>query len=191
MHPRPLHVAARLRRIALAGALATGVCACATLLAACGGAAGGAQAAAASASSSTVATPSAVAGGGAPTPVPSPQVTGGPPPAGAVAVAGQYWRLLSEDRFGAARRLLSPTSPMQTGWPGTDAIVRAHLVRACGPVLVGSLKASETVEFPVEVYVVPRYPVGNWDGPGVYVQYMGLVRMSDGGWRVMETGTGE
>jgi hypothetical protein len=166
------------------------VCACAALLAACGGAAGGAQAAASSPSSSPVATPSATAGGGAPTPVPSPQVTGGPPPAGAVAVARQYWRLLSEDRFAAARTLLSPSSPMLTGWPGTDAIVRAHLVRARGPVLP-VLKPSETVAFPVEIYVAPKYPVGNWDGPGVYVQYMGFVRMSDATWRVMETGTGE
>jgi hypothetical protein len=57
-------------------------------------------------------------------------------------------------------------------------------------VLVKTLKLSETVEFPVEVYVVPKYPVGNWGDPGVYVQYMGFVRMSDGSWRVMETGTG-
>ena len=141
---------------------------------------------------STAARPSAAAtAGAAPTPVPSPQVTSGAPPAGAVAVARQYWRLLSEDRFAAARELLSPSSPMQAGWPGTDAIVRAHLVRARGPVLVKSLKPSETVEFPVEVYVVPKYPVGNWGDPGVYVQYMGFVRMSDGSWRVMETGTGE
>lgn len=53
-----------------------------------------------------------------------------------------------------------------------------------------TLKTDETVELPVEVYVEPRLPVGNWDAPGVYVQYMGFVRMSDGSWRVMETGTG-
>lgn len=53
-----------------------------------------------------------------------------------------------------------------------------------------ALKDDETVKFAVRVYVVPRFAVGNWDGPGVYVQYMGFVRMSDGSWRVYETGTG-
>ena len=160
-------------------------------LTACGGSSGGAQPVAASPSHSTVTSSPAATVGAAPTPVPSPQVTSGPPPAGAVAVARRYWRLLSDDRFAAAYALLSPTSPMQTGWPGADAIVKAHLVRARGPVLVKSLKPSETVEFPVEVYVVPKFPVGNWGDPGVYVQYMGFVRMSDGGWRLMESGTGE
>ncbi len=191
MHPRRPLPTARLARVVLAVALATAACAGAAQLAACGGAAGGAQTAAASASGTAASSSPAATAGGAPTPVPSPQVTSGPPPAGAVAVAGQYWRLLSENRFAAARALLSPSSPLQTGWPGADAIARAHLVRARGPVLVKSLKPSETVEFPVEVYVAPRYPVGNWGDPGVYVQYMGFVRMSDGSWRVMETGTGE
>jgi hypothetical protein len=174
--------------IGLVAVVATGLCA--AVLAACGGMAG-AQATAASSSGTAVASSPAVTAGVGPTPVPSPQVTSGPPPTGAVAVAEQYWRLLSEDRFKAARALLSSSSPMQTGWPGADAIVRGHLVRARGPVLTKSLKPSETVEFPVEVYVVPKYPVGNWSDPGVYVQYMGFVRMSDGSWRVMETGTGE
>ena len=191
MHPRRPLPTARLARVVLAVALATAVCAGAALLAACGGAAGGAQTAAASTSGTAASSSPVATAGGAPTPVPSPQVTSGPPPAGAVAVARQYWRLLSENRFSAARALLSPSSPMQTGWPGADVLVRAHQVRARGPVLVKSLKPSETVEFPVEVYVVPKYPVGNWGDPGVYVQYMGFVRMSDGSWRVMETGTGE
>jgi hypothetical protein len=190
MHPRRPLPAARLARVVLAVALATAVCAGAALLAACGGATGGAQTAASPSSAAVASSPAATAGG-APTPVPSPQITSGPPPAGAVAVARQYWRLSSENRFAAARALLSPSSPMLTGWPGADAIVRAHLVRARGPVLTKSLKPSETVEFPVEVYVAPKYPVGNWGDPGVYVQYMGFVRMSDGSWRVMETGTGE
>lgn len=191
MHPLHLSSSTRPRRVVLAGALAAAVCACAALLAACGGEAGGAQTPAATPSNvAAAATPAAIASG-APTPIPSPQVTSGPPPAGAVSVARRYWRLLSENRFAAARGLLSPTSPMQTGWPGADAVVKAHLVRAREPVLVKSLKPSETVEFPVEVYVVPRFPVGNWGGPGVYVQYMGFVRMSDDSWRVMETGTGE
>jgi hypothetical protein len=172
--------------------LAAGLCA--ALLAACGASSGGASSPAASPYATSPAVPSAspaAAVGVAPTPVPSPQITSGSPPAEAVALARQYWRLLSDDRYAAARHLLSPTSPMQAGWPGTDAIVRAHLVRARGPVLVNSLGPSETVEFPVEIYVAPKYPVGNWGDPGVYVQYMGFVRMSDGSWRVMETGTGE
>jgi hypothetical protein len=189
MHPHRQAPAARLSRIASAGLLAAAVCACA-LLAACGGSSGSVQTAAASTTSTAAASSPTAAVSATPTPVPSPQVTNGSPPAGAVAVATQYWRLLSKDRFGAARKLLSPTSPMQNGWPGEDAIVKAHLVRARGPVLVKSLKPSETVEFPVEIYVVPKYAVGDWGDPGVYVQYMGFVRMSDGSWRVMETGTG-
>ena len=178
-------------RLVAAGRTIVAVFGCAALLAACGGSSGGAGAGTASPAAAATATSPAATVSAAPTPVPSPQVTSGPPPAAAVALARQYWRLLSENRFEAARELLSPSSPMQTGWPGTDALVRAHVVRARGPVLVKSLKPSETVEFPVEVYVVPKYPVGNWGDPGVYVQYMGFVRMSDGSWRVMETGTGE
>jgi hypothetical protein len=180
-------------------ALFAATCACAALLAACGGSSGGASSPPASptgpATSPVSGSPIAVSGSpiavsGSPTPAPSPQITSGPPPAGAVAVAARFWRSLSENRFAAARALLSPTSPLQTNWPGVDAIVKAHLVRAQGPVLVKTLKPSETVQFPVQVYVVPRFAVGNWDGPGVYVQFMSFVRMSDGSWRVMETGTG-
>ncbi|HTX70700.1 MAG TPA: hypothetical protein VMH50_16360 [Thermoleophilia bacterium] len=167
---------------------AAAVCLCVAVLAACGGSSGDASPSATAGSPGDGSPPAASA---SPTPVPSPQITSGPPPAGAVAVAARYWRLQSQNRFAAARELLSPTSPMQAGWPGTDAIVKAHLVRAQGPVLVRSLKPSETVEFPVRVYVVPKYAVGNWNGPGTYVQYMGFVRMSDGSWRLMETGTGE
>ena len=170
------------------GACVAAALVCAVLLAACGASGSGAGSPTATAASPGVSSPGVVSA--EPTPVPSPQITSGAPPAGAVAVAARYWRSLSENRFGAARALLSPTSPMQTGWPGTDAIVRAHLVRAKGPVLWKTLKAGETVEFPVEVYVVPSYPVGNWGGPGTYVEYMGFVRMSDGTWRVMETGSG-
>jgi hypothetical protein len=173
----------RARPLAAVLFIATTV-ACAALLLACGGTSDGGS------SSPPSASPSAAITGASPSPMPSPQITSGPPPAGAVAVARQYWRFLSEDRFDAARSLLAPDSPLATDWPGTDALVRAHVVRAGGQVLAKSLKAAETVQFPVKVYVVPKFAVGNWDGPGVYAQYMGFVRMSDGSWRVFETGTG-
>jgi hypothetical protein len=163
----------------------------ATIVSGCAASAGGGVSAAASSSSpsaaaSSMSSPAALT----PTPVPSPQITAGAPPRGAVDVARRWWGLLSQNRLAEARALVAPGSPLDLHWGGPDTIRKAHLVAAEAPVLEHTLKPDETVQFPVKVFVKPRLAVGNWNGPGVYVQYMGFVRMSDGSWRVYETGTG-
>ena len=122
----------------------------AALLAACGGSSGGASSPAASA---TVA---------APTPVPSPLVTSGQPPAAAVQMVRQFWTLAGDGRLEEAQHsLVAPGSPIQD-WTGTD-IAAARFVRVV-PHSVGRAPADgATIEFAVVVWMRPglaAQPVG-------------------------------
>jgi hypothetical protein len=148
----------------------------AALLAASGGAPGGA------------ATPAAPASP-APTPVPSPLVTGGPPPATAVETVREFWTLAGDGRLEEAQQsLVAPGSPIQ-GWTGED-IASARFVRVV-PRSVGRAPAEgATIEFAVDVWIEPSLAPNAWGEAGEHQLFQHVVRMSDGTWRMWDSGTG-
>ena len=151
----------------LAGALAAGA-------AACGGSSG---------------SPSTAPSAATPTPVPSPQITGGAPPAGAVEVVRQFWKLVGEDRLSEAQRFL--TSPGSTIRQWTDSGVSgARVVRVVDDSVGPSPGRDATIEFAVKVWIDPSSAVTPWGPTGPHVLFERVVRMSDGSWRLVENGTG-
>jgi hypothetical protein len=149
----------------------------AALLAACGGSSGGAAA-----------TPRASASA-APTPVPSPQITAGKPPAAAVDVVREFWTLVGTGRLDEAQRsMVAPGSPILR-WSGGD-IASARFVRAV-PLSVSRGPADgATIEFSVVVWIEPVPGGSPWGEPGEHQLFEHVVRMSDGAWRMYDSGTG-
>ncbi len=124
-----------------------------------------------------------------PTPVPSPQITSGRPPAGAVSVVKRYWTLLGEGRYAAAHALTTgPHLPDAKSEPRTiDAVRYLRPARA----VWRTAGADATVEFASWVYIVPTAtgsPFGTQ--PARWYMFARVVRMSDGSWRLVELGTG-
>ncbi|MCX6363002.1 MAG: hypothetical protein NTW58_02300 [Actinobacteria bacterium] len=157
--------------LALLVALALAVCAGA---AACGGSSG-----------SPGASPSAAA----PTPVPSPQITAGAPPAGAVHVVRQFWKLVGEDRLSEAQRFLTSPGSGIRHW--TDSGVSgARVVRVVADSVGPSPGRDATIEFAVRVWIDPASVVTPWGPTGTHTLFERVVRMSDGSWRLVESGTG-
>jgi len=154
------------------------VLACAALLAACGGSSGG-GAASASASPS-------------PTPVPSPQITSGEPPAAAVDVVRRFWTLVGEGKVAEAKAtVVAPGSSLLQWDEEQDGIAAARFVRVV-PHSVGRGPAEgATIEFAVDVWIEqhPDEP-GLWDDLGEHQVFEHVVRMSDGTWRMWDSGTG-
>jgi hypothetical protein len=149
---------------------------CAALVAACGGTGGGAAG-----------RPSPA--GASPTPVPSPQITSGAPPAAAVAVVKDFWdRLGSGDKTGAFA-LTTAGSALRSDDYGLDSARFVGLV----PHTVGRGPASDvTVAFAVTVFIEPASTQagGQWTGAREYRLFEQVVRMSDGTWRLVASGTG-
>jgi hypothetical protein len=149
--------------------------------AACGGSSGSPDA-----SPSATSSPSSIAG---PTPVPTPQITSGRPPAGAVAVVRQYWTLLSAGEYDAAFALTTGSHLVNAGTQ-PKAFESARYLRPAGRVFP-TPGDDATVEFGSEVYIVPAAagsPFGT--APRRWLMFSRVVRMSDGGWRLVELGTG-
>ena len=166
----------RVRGAALLAVLAAAVggIAVALVLAACGGAT--TQGAAATATAS-------------PTPSPSPLVTADPPPAGAVEAVRLFWRLVGEGRLAEAKRfLVAPGSPILQ-WSGED-IGGARYVRLMPHSTSAAPPEGATVEFAVEVWIDPATSVSPWGEAAVHELFESVVRMSDGSWRLYESGTG-
>jgi hypothetical protein len=156
-------------------------CAAGSVLATCGGSPGGTS------SSPSHVSPSASPA--RPTPVPTPQITRGKPPAGAVAVVRQYWTLLGEHDYDAAFAL---TTGSHIGNARTQpkSIDAARYVRPAGKVLPAP-GDDATVEFGTMVYIVPTAtssPFGT--EPRRWLMFSRVVRMSDASWRLVELGTG-
>jgi len=153
-------------------------------LAMCAGAAAGAAACGASSGS-----PSASPSAATPTPVPSPQITAGTPPAGAVEVVRHFWTLVGEDRLSEAQRFL--TSPGSGIRQWTDSGVSgARVVRVVADSVRPSPGRDATIEFAVKVWIDPSSAVTPWGPTGTHVLFERVVRMSDGSWRLVESGTG-
>jgi hypothetical protein len=155
------------------------VCCAAALLAACGGSSVGPPPGPASSSPS-------IAG---PTPVPSPQITSGTAPSGAVAVVRRYWTMLSAHDFAAAFALT--TGPhLDKGSLRTTGVDSARYVRPVGEV-IPSPGDDATVDFGSWVRIVPTAtgsPFGT--EPRRWEMFARVTRMSDGSWRLVELGTG-
>ncbi len=176
MSARPAQVAApRATASLVAGALAAAALACATaiLVGACGG-----QAAATS-----------PAGSPSPTPVPSPLVTEGAPPEGAVAVVREFWGLVGAGRLAEARRsLVAPGAPLQL-WTGDD-VAGARFVRLVPGSTAAAPPDGATVEFAAEIWIDPASGASPWGEAGAHELFESVVRMSDGSWRLVQSGTG-
>jgi len=160
-----------------ASAALASVCCAAALLAACGGPSSG--------PSGGPASPSPAG----PTAVPSPQITTGRPPAGAVAVVRRYWTMLSAHHFDAAFALT--TGPhLDKSSLRTTGVDSARYVHPVGNVL-SSPGGDATVDFGSQVLIVPTAtgsPFGT--KPRRWLMFSRVVLMSDGSWRLVELGTG-
>lgn|GEM_PF-1668537 len=144
---------------------------CAVLLAACGG--------------SSSPPPSSAS----PTPEPSPPITGGAPPAAAVAVVREFWKLVADGRLPEAQRfLVAPGAPIQQ-WDGAD-IGDARFVRLVPDSTATRPPEGSTIQFAVVVWIEPASAVSPWGGAGTHRLFESVVRMSDGSWRMYESGTG-
>jgi hypothetical protein len=158
------------------------LCVCAALAAATGCSSSGAPSGdAASGGASSSATT-----GTSPTPIPSPVVSSGRPPAAAVDVVRMFWTLIGEGRVQEARNfVIAPGSPL-LDWTGDD-IAAARLVR----VLHGSIVAptdGATMTFAADVWIRPS-GVTPWGEVGKHTLFMSVVRMSDGSWRAWAVNT--
>ena len=157
-------------------ALLVAAAASAALLAACGGSSGGAS-------------PAPAAASAAPVPAPSPLITSGPPPAAAVDVVRQFWKLVGAGRLAEAQRfLVAPGAPIQQ-WDGAD-IDGARFVRLIPDSTSGGPPDGATVEFAADVWIEPAGAVSPWGDAGVHQLFESVVRMSDGTWRMWQSGTG-
>jgi hypothetical protein len=174
---RPGRTARRPGAASLLITLLVAAAVCAALLAACGGSSGGSP------------SPSSDAQAAAPTPVPSPQITSGVPPAAAVDVVREFWKLVGDGRLTEAQRfLVAPGAPIQQ-WYGED-IGGARFVGLVPDSTSASPPEGTTVEFAAKVWIEPAGSVSPWGDAGVHQLFESVVRMSDGGWRIWESGTG-
>ncbi len=174
-HPRVTPPAPRL--LAAVPGVVLAACAAALLLAGCGTAASGTGADGDGAVSPT------------PTPVPSPFITEGVPPAGAVEVVRAFWSLVGAGRLAEAQRsLVAPGAPLRQ-WTGDD-IAGARFVRLVPGSTGAAPPDGATVEFAAEVWIEPAAEASPWGEAGTHELFESVVRMSDGTWRMVESGTG-
>lgn len=133
--------------------------------------------------------PSASPSAAPPTAVPSPQITAGAPPAAAVDIVREFWRLIGEGRLSEAQRFLTSSSSGIRKW--TDTGVReARVVSVVADSVSPSPGRDATIEFAVNVWIRPSSAVTPWGATGTHTLFERVVRMSDGSWRLVETGTG-
>jgi len=157
----------------LAGAMAAGA-------AACGGSSGSSEA-----SPSATSSPSSIAG---PTPVPTPQITSGRPPAGAVAVVRRYWTLLSAREYDAAFALTTGPHLVNASTQPKE-LESARYLRPNRRVFPKPGDEA-TVVFGSWVYIVPSANSPYGTSPRRWQMFAGVVHMSDGSWRLVSVGTG-
>ena len=146
----------------------------AALLAACGGSSGGSAIASASPS---------------PSPVPSPLITSGEPPAAAVDAVRRFWTLVGEGEVAEAKATaVAPGSPLLEG--DEDSIASARFVRVLPSSVSRAPADGATIEFSVIVWIEPSSQPSPWGEPGEHQLFEHVVRMSDGSWRMWDSGTG-
>jgi len=157
-------------------------CCVVALFVACGGSAGGTSPTASTVSSSPAAT--------APTPAPSPQITSGALPVGAVAVVHRYWDLMGAHEYDAAFALA--TGPrMYNAKTEPKAFESVRYLRPATRALPRP-GSDATVSFGSWVYIVPTVTSSPFGTTAARWEiFSRVVRMSDGSWRLVEVGTGE
>ena len=121
--------------------------------------------------------------------MPSPLITSGPPPAAAVDVVKQFWTLAGEGRLAEAQRfLVAPGSPIQ------HVDRRGHrlgALRARRAALgLRAPAGGATIEFAVDVWIDAGSAATPWGPAGEHQLFEHVVRMSDGTWRMWDSGTG-
>ena len=138
----PARAGSRASRVTGSARAAPRRVACAALLAACGGSSGGAAAAA---------SPRARR----PTPVPSPQITSGEPPAAAVDAVRTFWTLVGEGKLAEAKaHCWSPRARRSMQWtPSETASPRPRFVRVVPDSVGRGAGAGATIEFAVDVWI--------------------------------------
>jgi hypothetical protein len=106
-----------------------------------------------------------------------------------VDVVQRFWELVGDGRLDEAKRLLvTADSPIQE-WSGDD-IAGARFVRVIPHSVGGGPLPDATVEFSVLVWIEPAAGPSPWGEPGEHQLFENVVRMSDGSWRLVESGTG-
>jgi hypothetical protein len=181
----------RARRRLAAAAVSVALLAGACLLTACGGVSGASPTPTSPSPTPVASFPTATVGA-APTPVPSPQITSGAPPAGAVDAVRRFWTLVGEGRLAEAKAtVVAPGSSLLQWDADQDGIAAARFIRVV-PDSVGRGPAEgATIEFAVAVWIEqhPDEPM-LWDDLGEHQLFEHVVRMSDGTWRMWGSGTG-
>jgi hypothetical protein len=121
--------------------------------------------------------------------MPAPRITSWPPPPAAVEAVRGFWTLVGEGRLAEAQRsLVAPGSPILQ-WSGED-IASARFVRVV-PRSVGRRPVKgATVEFATVVWIDPGSRPGPWGEAAEHQLFQHVVRMSDGSWRMWDSGTG-
>lgn len=193
---RRARTAGRLRRPRAALAALCLAAVIATLAGACGSGAAASPGASSSAASPPTASPSvgataptaAPAGVTSPAPRPSPQITSGAAPGGAIRAVRGFWRLLGERRFARLRAAVTPGSPLADPHLAWD--VAAARLLAVHPRATSVVPPYATVEFKIDVFVKPTAGHDTWGATGSHTLWMTVTRMSDQSWRVYEYGTG-
>lgn len=88
----------------------------------------------------------------------------------------------------AQQQLVTSDSPIRQ-W--TDEGIVAARMRRVVPDSVGQSPSSDaTIEFSVIVWIDPGSSVSPWGKAGTHRLFENVVRMSDGTWRMVESGTG-
>ena len=122
--------------------------------------------------------------------MPSPQITGGAPPQAAVAVVRDFWTLIGEGRIDDALELTTADSDerLVDEWGIASARFVGVVPRS---VSRGPLRAA-TIEFAVKVFIGPEDSAAGsqWGDARAYQLFEHVVRMSDGSWRLVASGTG-
>jgi hypothetical protein len=107
-----------------------------------------------------------------------------------VDVVRAFWTLLGEGKLAEAKAtLVAPGSPLLQ-WD-EESIASARFVRVMpDPVGRGPLQGA-TIEFSVEVWIEQAASAPNvWGDPREHQLFEHVVRMSDGTWKMWDSGTG-
>ena len=120
-----------------------------------------------------------------PSPTPS-QITSGPVPTRAAAVARRYWSLLDQGRIADVKRLLAPDSPING--PSTVWSKGHYRLLSVSDRLTSTPPDLATIEFKVMVDVTPGKISTVSAGRDPF--WMSMVETTDGDWLVYEAGTG-
>lgn len=97
--------------------------------------------------------------------------------------------MVGEGRLPEAQKTLVAPGSSILRWDGKD-IASAHYVGLVRNSIPSGSFGSATTEFAVTVWVEPSADVSPWGPAAEHTLFEHVVRMSDGTWRMWDTGTG-